>query len=79
VDYIRIAQNLKNALSQYCGADREKTGIDEAEAERVLQEKYEIVRAIFRPDTKGGFDYRPALDPASAPQARLALMAGAID
>jgi hypothetical protein len=42
-------------------------------------EKYEIVRAMFRPDTKGGFDYRPALDPAATSQARLAIMAGAID
>ena len=79
VDYIGIAQNLKNALGQYSGADREKTGIDEAEAERVLQEKYEIVRAIFRADTKGGFDYRPALDSAATPQSRLGIMAGAID
>ena len=45
----------------------------------MLLEKYEIVRAMFRPDTKGGFDYRPALDPAATPQARLAIMAGAID
>ncbi len=34
---------------------------------------------MFRPDTKGGFDYRPALDAAAEPQARLAIMAGAID
>jgi len=34
---------------------------------------------MFRPDTKGGFNYRPALDPAAASQARLAIMAGAID
>jgi hypothetical protein len=45
----------------------------------VLLEKYEIVRAMFRPDTKGGFDYRPALNAAAKPQARLAIMAGAID
>ena len=62
VDYIGIAQNLKSALGQYSGHDREQTGIDEAEAVRVLLEKYEIVRAMFRPDTKGGFDYRPALE-----------------
>jgi hypothetical protein len=40
-------------------------------AVRVLLEKYEIVRAMFRPDAKGGFDYRPALEPASTPQVRL--------
>ena len=65
VDYIGIAQNLKSALGQYSPGDREQTGIDEAQAVRVLMEKYEIVRAIFRPDTKGGFDYRPALDARS--------------
>lgn len=58
VDYIGIAQNLKSALGQYSSGDREQVGIDEADAVRVLLEKYEIVRSMFRPDTKGGFDYR---------------------
>jgi len=49
VDYIGIAQNLKNAMGQYSSGDRDNTGIDEAEAVRVMLEKYEIVRAIFRP------------------------------
>jgi type I restriction enzyme R subunit len=79
VDYIGIAQNLKSALGQYSSGDREQTGIDEAEAVRVLLERYEIVRAMFRPDTKGGFDYRPGLNAAATPQVRLANMAGAID
>jgi type I restriction enzyme R subunit len=79
VDYIGIAQNLKSALGQYSSGDRDQTGIDEAEAVRVLLEKYEIVRAMFRPDTKGGFDYRPALDAAATPQSRLGIMAGAMD
>ena len=66
VDYIGIAQNLKSALGQYSRGDREQIGIDEAEADsRCCLEKYEIVRAMFRPDTKGGFDYRPALDAAA--------------
>jgi len=46
VDYIGIAQNLKNALSQYSSADREKTGIDEAQAVAVLLEKLDVVRAM---------------------------------
>jgi type I restriction enzyme R subunit len=79
VDYIGIAQNLKSALGQYSSGDRDQTGIDEAEAIRVLLEKYDIVRAMFRPDTKGGFDYRPALNATATPQARLAIMADAID
>jgi type I restriction enzyme, R subunit len=79
VDYIGIAQNLKSALGQYSSQDQDQTGIDEAEAIRVLMERYEIVRAMFRPDTKGGFDYRPALDPRATAQVRLATMAGALD
>jgi type I restriction enzyme R subunit len=79
VDYIGVAQNLKSALGQYSPSDRDQTGIDETAAVGVLLEKYEIVRAMFRPDTKGGFDYRPALDVGMTPQMRLAIMAGAID
>ncbi|MPZ33437.1 MAG: HsdR family type I site-specific deoxyribonuclease [Rhodospirillales bacterium] len=79
VDYIGLAQNLKSALGQYSGGDREQTGIDEAEAVRVLQEKYEVVRAMLRPDMAGGFDYRPAFAPDATPQARLAIMASALD
>jgi type I restriction enzyme R subunit len=79
VDYIGVAQNLKSALGQYAGHGSDQVGINEAEAIRVLLEKYEIVRAIFRPDTKGGFDYRPALVASCTPQMRLSIMAGAID
>jgi len=79
VDYIGIAQNLKSALGQYAGHGGDQVGINEAEAIRVLLEKYEIVRAIFRPNTKGGFDYRPALNASSTPQLRLSIMAGAMD
>jgi DNA invertase Pin-like site-specific DNA recombinase len=79
VDYIGVAQNLKSALGDYSSSDRAEVGIDEGDAVRVLVEKCEIVRAMFRPDTKGGFDYRPALDGAAKPQARLAIMAGALD
>src|ERR1700730_2269545 len=79
VDYIGVAQNLKSALGQYAGHGSDQVGINEAEAIRVLLEKYEIVKAIFRPDTKSGFDYRPALNASSTPQTRLSVMAGAID
>ena len=72
VDYIGIAQNLKNALAQYSPRDREQTGIDEAEAVAALQEKYEVVRDLFF-----GLDYRPALN--ASPQARLAMLAEAIE
>jgi type I restriction enzyme, R subunit len=74
VDYIGIAQNLKNALSQYSQPDQELTGIDEKQAVAVLLEKYEIVRAMFH-----GFDYSLALSPSAKPQQRLSVMAQAID
>jgi type I restriction enzyme R subunit len=79
VDYIGIAPSMQSALAVYSPGDRDQTGIDEAQAIRTLLEKCEIVRAMFRPDTKGGFDYRPALDAKAAPRTRLAIMAGAID
>lgn len=77
VDYIGIAQNLKSALGQYSQSDQRQAGIDEAEAVAVMMEKYEIVRDMFAPGTKGGFDYLQGL--AGAPQERLIVLAGAID
>ena len=77
VDYIGIAQNLKSALGQYSRDDRRHAGIDEAEAVAVMLEKYEIVRAMFAPDTNGGFDYRAGL--TGSPRERLAALAGAIE
>ncbi|MYA59530.1 MAG: type I restriction endonuclease subunit R [Chloroflexi bacterium] len=77
VDYIGIAQNLKSALGQYSRDDRRHAGIDEAEAVAVMLEKYEIVSAMFAPDTNRGFDYRAGL--TGSPQERLAALAGAIE
>jgi type I restriction enzyme R subunit len=79
VDYIGIAQHLKDALGQYSEPDQEQTGIDEAKAIDVMLEKYEIVRDMFRPDTSGGYDYRRALAADATPQQRLGIMAGAIE
>ena len=72
VDYIGIAQNLKNALSQYSGPDQRQAGIDEAEAIAVLIEKYEIVKAMYH-----GFDYARGL--FGTPHDRLIVLAEAID
>jgi type I restriction enzyme R subunit len=79
VDYIGIAQALKNALGQYSTPDQENTGISEEQAVAVLLEKYEIVRDMFRPDTQTGFDYRRAVSPKATAQERLGIMAAAID
>ena len=72
VDYIGIAQNLKNALGQYSSADQRQAGIDEADAIAVLLEKYEIVKGMYH-----GFDYASGL--AGTPHERLLLLAEAID
>ena len=74
VDYIGVAQSLKNALSQYSQHDQEQTGIDEEQAVAVMVEKYEVVCAMFH-----GFDYGRALAPDAKPQQRLSVMAQAID
>ncbi|RUZ81277.1 type I restriction endonuclease subunit R [Mesorhizobium sp. M7A.F.Ca.US.006.01.1.1] len=72
VDYIGIAQNLKNALGEYTTSDQEKTGIDEEAAVAVLMEKYEVVRGMFH-----GHDYR--LGVLGQPMQRLVALADAID
>jgi len=72
VDYIGLAQNLKNALSQYSKSDQQQAGIDEAEAVAVMLEKYEIVKAMYH-----GFDYAKGI--AGSSQERLITMASAIE
>lgn len=72
VDYIGIAQSLKNALGNYSGGDRGKTGINQAEAVAVMIEKYEIVKDMFF-----GFDYLAGLKGEA--KDRLAVMAGALE
>jgi type I restriction enzyme R subunit len=72
VDYIGIAQNLKNALGQYSANDRKQAGIDEAEAVAEMLKRFGIVKDMFH-----GFDYASAL--GGSAKERLAIMAGALD
>lgn len=72
VDYIGIAQNLKNALGQYSNSDQRQAGIDEAEAVAVLLEKYEVVKAMYH-----GFDYARGL--MGTPHERLVVLAESIE
>lgn len=72
VDYIGIAQNLKNALGEYSQGDRKHTGIDETQAIALMLEKYEVVRDMLH-----GFDYARGV--AGTPQDRLVVMAGAVE
>jgi type I site-specific restriction-modification system R (restriction) subunit len=53
VDYLGIAEQLKEALKDYTEKDRGETGIDTSIALAVLQEKHEIVKAMYH-----GFDYQ---------------------
>lgn len=72
VDYIGIAQNLKNALGQYSAADQRQAGIDEAQAVAVMLEKFEVVKSMFH-----GFGYQEGLE--GTPAQRLQVMAEAIE
>ncbi|MFA6531246.1 MAG: type I restriction endonuclease subunit R [Patescibacteria group bacterium] len=52
VDYLGIAQELKEALANYTKNDQEETAIPQEEAVSVMLEKNEIVRAMYH-----GFNY----------------------
>ena len=67
VDYLGLAEYLKQALADYTQADRNDTGIPQEQAVAVLMEKYEIVTAILH-----GFDYSKFLN--GTPQERLAVI-----
>ena len=47
VDYIGIAQNLKEALSQYTEIDKKTIGVDTEVAAQVLLEKYDLIRELL--------------------------------
>ncbi|MBK4729622.1 type I restriction endonuclease subunit R [Oxynema sp. CENA135] len=72
VDYLGIAEDLKNALKDYTEGDRIETGIPIEQAVTVMLEKYEIVAAMFH-----GFDYS-GFQTVTPPQ-RLALLNNATD
>jgi type I restriction enzyme R subunit len=72
VDYIGIAQDLKEALQAYTERDRGQAGIPMDQALALMQEKYEIVAGQFH-----GFDYR-AFHSAPPPQ-RLTILRNAMD
>ena len=53
VDYLGLAFELKKALSEYTEGDRRETGIPLDQAIAIMEEKYDIVSAMFN-----GFSYR---------------------
>jgi len=52
VDYLGIADQLKQALAAYTEKDRNQAGIPQEQAVEILLEKYEVTTALFH-----GFDY----------------------
>ncbi|SCM82365.1 putative type I restriction enzyme HindVIIP R protein [uncultured Sporomusa sp.] len=47
VDYIGIAENLKQALSQYTESDKKTTGVDADVAAEVLLEKHDLIKELL--------------------------------
>lgn len=47
VDYIGLAENLKEALAQYTESDKKTTGVDTEVAAQVLLEKYDLIKELL--------------------------------
>jgi len=52
VDYIGIAENLKEALAQYTESDKKTTGVDTDVATLILLEKHDLIKELLH-----GYDY----------------------
>ena len=75
VDYLGLADELKQALATYTEAGGSgRTAIDQSEAVALVREKVEICRGLFH-----GFDYRRWLDPRASGRERLALLPYALE
>lgn len=72
VDYLGIADQLKEALQHYTEGDRGQTGIPQEEAVAVMQENYEIVVNLFH-----GFDYSQFFN--GTPAERLSIIPAAMN
>jgi type I restriction enzyme, R subunit len=74
VDYLGIADELRQALAEYSERDREEAGLDVEKAVRLMQEHYEVVVALLH-----GFDWHKRIrDYATGPSAdRLAALSRA--
>ena len=71
VDYLGLADELKQALATYTEAGGTgKTALDQAEAVALMLEKYEVCQGLFH-----GFDWRAWV--SGTPQARVSLLPAA--
>jgi len=74
VDYLGVAQELKNALAHYAGSGgRGRTTIDQEEAVAIMLEKYELVCNLFY-----RFDYGKFFD-ASSKRDKMAVLTAAME
>ena len=55
VDYIGIAENLKQALSEYTESDKQTTGLDADLAAQVLIEKHDLIKELLHGHDYGKF------------------------
>ncbi|WP_172372192.1 type I restriction endonuclease subunit R [Sporosarcina jiandibaonis] len=62
VDYIGIADSLKEALKQYTDSDRSNTGIDTSLAVDIMLEKFEIIQDMLYKHTYDNFHSEKATD-----------------
>ena len=67
-----IADQLKAALNDYTQGDREETGIPAEVALDIMQEKYEVVKAMYQ-----GFDYSKFFN--GTPTERLSVIPAAMN
>lgn len=72
VAYLPLQSQLQEALGDYTQGDRTLTGIFQEQAAQVMEEKYEVVRALFH-----GFDYTPFF--GDRPTQRLTILAQAVN
>jgi type I restriction enzyme R subunit len=72
VDYIGLADQLRKAVERYGGGEGERPGVPIEVALAVLQEKFEVVQAMFH-----GFDYAAYFSTKAT--ARLNALSGGVD
>ena len=72
VDYLGIAEHLRQALSNYTERDRDQAGVPQETAVAIMQEKYEVVAAMLH-----GYDYSSYF--GGTPGERLRAIPGAME
>lgn len=72
VDYIGIAQNLRDALGSYSSSDRNSVCLDENELISLMEDKFDIVASMYH-----GFDYKRGLN--CDPGERLTVLGEAVN